>query len=231
MSVELSMLMWSGVLLLVLIVMSANAGIMAMGLPWGFSNRDVAYSYTIPAGQGNIPPIANNDSASVVTGGSVVVNVLANDSDANNHTLMVTAVTQGSSGSVTTNGTTVTYNHDGSATTSDSFTYAISDGNDGSEFTDGHISTKLYDTIAAAMCIKREQQNTKFVTFARQAGGDDFLAIILQILMMQARADLVAQVDAEEVFFGYSAFIGRPELAELLEQWHDEPVGDDIDRV
>ncbi len=99
----------------------------------GFSNRDVAYSYTIPAGQGNIPPIANNDSASVVTGGSVVVNVLANDSDANNHTLMVTAVTQGSSGSVTTNGTTVTYNHDGSATTSDSFTYAISDGNDGSD--------------------------------------------------------------------------------------------------
>lgn len=42
MSVELSMLMWSGVLLLVLIVMSANAGIMSMGLPWGFSNRDEA---------------------------------------------------------------------------------------------------------------------------------------------------------------------------------------------
>jgi uncharacterized MAPEG superfamily protein len=36
------MLMWSGVLLLVLIVMSANAGIMSMGLPWGFSNRDEA---------------------------------------------------------------------------------------------------------------------------------------------------------------------------------------------
>lgn len=44
MSVELSMLMWSGVLLLVLIVMSANAGIMAMGMPWGFSNRDEAAS-------------------------------------------------------------------------------------------------------------------------------------------------------------------------------------------
>ena len=99
----------------------------------GFSNRDVAYSYTIPAGQGNIPPVANNDSASVTTGGSVVVNVLANDSDANNHTLMVTAVTQGSRGSVTTDGTTVTYNHNGSATTSDSFTYTISDGNGGSD--------------------------------------------------------------------------------------------------
>ncbi len=99
----------------------------------GFSNRDVAYSYTIPAGQGNIPPVANNDSASVTTGGSVVVNVLDNDSDANNHTLMITAVSQGSSGSVTTNGTTVTYNHNGSATTTDSFTYTISDGNGGSD--------------------------------------------------------------------------------------------------
>lgn len=40
MSVELSMLMWSGALLLVLIILSANANILAMGLPWGFSNRD-----------------------------------------------------------------------------------------------------------------------------------------------------------------------------------------------
>lgn len=42
MSVELSMLMWSGALLLVLIILSANANIMAMGMTWGFSNRDEA---------------------------------------------------------------------------------------------------------------------------------------------------------------------------------------------
>ena len=42
MSVELSMLMWSGVLLLVLILMSSSAGTMAMGLPWGLGNRDEA---------------------------------------------------------------------------------------------------------------------------------------------------------------------------------------------
>ncbi len=42
MSVELSMLMWSGVLLLVLVMTTANAGIMSMGLPWGFGNRDEA---------------------------------------------------------------------------------------------------------------------------------------------------------------------------------------------
>jgi hypothetical protein len=99
----------------------------------GFSNLDVAYSYVVPGGQGNIPPVANNDSASVTNGGAVVIDVLNNDSDANNHTLMVTAVSQGSSGSVTTNGTTVTYTHNGSAATTDSFTYIISDGNGGSD--------------------------------------------------------------------------------------------------
>ena len=99
----------------------------------GFSNLDVAYSYVIPGSQGNIPPIANNDSASVANGGSVQINVLNNDSDANNHNLLITAVTQGSSGAVTTNGSSVIYNHNGSATTTDSFTYTISDGNGGSD--------------------------------------------------------------------------------------------------
>ncbi len=99
----------------------------------GYSNLDIAYSYTIQGNQGNIPPTANNDNASVPTGGSVQINVLANDSDANQDSLQVTAVTQGSSGSVTHNGSTVTYNHNGSATTSDSFTYTISDGNGGSD--------------------------------------------------------------------------------------------------
>ncbi len=40
MSVELSMLMWSGVLLLVLIVTSVIANLMSMGLGWGFGNHD-----------------------------------------------------------------------------------------------------------------------------------------------------------------------------------------------
>ena len=41
MSVELSMLMWSGVLLLVLILASAGATDRVMGFAWGVSNRDV----------------------------------------------------------------------------------------------------------------------------------------------------------------------------------------------
>lgn len=40
MSVELSMLMWSGVLLLLLVMTAANASLMSMGMPWAFGNRD-----------------------------------------------------------------------------------------------------------------------------------------------------------------------------------------------
>ena len=40
MTIELTMLAWSTVLLIVLILTSANANVMAMGMEWGFGNRD-----------------------------------------------------------------------------------------------------------------------------------------------------------------------------------------------
>lgn len=42
MTVELSALVWSGVLLFALILISAAANVKAMGQPWGISNRDDA---------------------------------------------------------------------------------------------------------------------------------------------------------------------------------------------
>ncbi len=46
MTIELTMLAWSSVLLIVLIVISANANVMAMGTAWGFGNRDVPANVT-----------------------------------------------------------------------------------------------------------------------------------------------------------------------------------------
>ena len=81
----------------------------------------------------NDPPVAQNDAATVLEGGSVVVSVLVNDSDPDQGSLSVIAVTQGANGSVTSAGSTVTYNHNGSETTSDSFSYTVSDGKGGSD--------------------------------------------------------------------------------------------------
>jgi|GEM_PF-2978208 len=73
------------------------------------------------------PPVASPDTVNNVSG-PVTIAVLANDSDADGDTLTITGVTQGLSGSVTTNGTIATYTPGASFTTSDAFTYTISDG-------------------------------------------------------------------------------------------------------
>lgn len=81
----------------------------------------------------NRPPVAVDDTATAVNGFPVTINVLANDSDPDGDTLTVTAVTQGSNGSVTNNGDgTVTYDpvcFQGM----DTFTYTIDDGNGGTD--------------------------------------------------------------------------------------------------
>ncbi|MEK0343540.1 MAG: LamG-like jellyroll fold domain-containing protein, partial [Nitrosopumilus sp.] len=76
------------------------------------------------------PPVANNDSDSVEQGGSVTTDVAANDTDKNNNINLASIIitSEPTSGSVVVNSDgTVTYTHDYSDTTSDSYSYTISD--------------------------------------------------------------------------------------------------------
>lgn len=79
----------------------------------------------------NDPPVANNDSASVVEGGSVNVSVLSNDSDIEGSIdpTSVVIVSQPTNGTVGVNTQTgvVNYLHNGGPSTSDSFTYTYKD--------------------------------------------------------------------------------------------------------
>ena len=79
----------------------------------------------------NDPPVANNDTASVVEGGSVNVSVLSNDSDieGNIDPASVVIVSQPANGTVGVNAQTgvVNYVHNGGPSTSDSFTYTYKD--------------------------------------------------------------------------------------------------------
>lgn len=89
----------------------------------------------------NDAPIALPDSYSVNEGGTLTVNaasgVLANDTDAEGNGLNAVEITSVTHGTLTLNANgSFTYVHDGTETTSDSFTYLANDGSD-----DGNIVT------------------------------------------------------------------------------------------
>jgi hypothetical protein len=110
----------------------------------GFSGTD-SFTYTITDGNGgfdtatvtitvdpvNDAPVAGDDVAATDEDTPVTVDVLANDSDPEGDPLSVDSVTQGSNGSVSTNGSTVVYTPNPGFSGTDTFTYTISDGNGG----------------------------------------------------------------------------------------------------
>ena len=76
----------------------------------------------------NDVPIAQSDTASTLEDTPVTIPVLNNDSDVDGDLLTVNSITQGTNGTVATNGTTITYTPKLNFNGTDSFTYTISDG-------------------------------------------------------------------------------------------------------
>ena len=112
------------------------------------ANGSDSFTYTASDGNGgsdtatvaitinavNDAPDAINDTAATNEDVAVTISVLANDSDPENNSLAITAVTQGVNGAVSINGNgTVTYTPSLNFNGSDSFSYTISDGNGGSD--------------------------------------------------------------------------------------------------
>ena len=113
----------------------------------GSSTTD-SFTYTVSDGNGgtdtatvtitvngvNDPPVAVNDSGITKKDTSVIIDVLSNDSDLDfGDILTVDSVTQGTKGSVSNNGSHVTYTPATGFNGTDSFTYTVSDGNGGAD--------------------------------------------------------------------------------------------------
>ena len=111
---------------------TGSVGILAHEYDVSFGDVNV-----VPIGGGEPPanqaPIANDDVAIVAPGNAVDIDVLSNDSDSDG-TLVpdsLNIVAQPNNGNLSFDGNgIVSYTHDGSATTSDSFIYTVDD-NDG----------------------------------------------------------------------------------------------------
>lgn len=125
----------------------ANAG-------WGATDdNDYLGSYGTVATclntPGNFPPEAGNDTATLTGDSEVAINVMANDSDADNDTLTIVSFTQGSNGQVTTQGNSLVYTPEDGFTGEDSFTYTISDGK-GGEST-GTVTVQVNQDVTQCM--------------------------------------------------------------------------------
>ena len=85
-----------------------------------------------PAPAGNTAPVASNDSASTALNTPVTINVLANDSDADNDALTVASVSTGgtTNGVVNNNTSNVTYSPNTNICGTASFQYQATDGTD-----------------------------------------------------------------------------------------------------
>ncbi len=87
---------------------------------------------SVNVGAVNDAPVANPDSATVAEGATAIINVLGNDTDADNDVLdpsSIDFVNQPAHGTVITNPDgSVTYFSNGDEVTTDSFTYTMNDG-------------------------------------------------------------------------------------------------------
>jgi len=79
----------------------------------------------------NDTPVAVDDTVTVNEDSTVLIDVLANDTDADGDTLSITGFTQGTNGTVTQEGDSLRYTPNPNFYGSDSFMYEISDGNGG----------------------------------------------------------------------------------------------------
>jgi hypothetical protein len=76
-------------------------------------------------------PTANDDTGSVGEDGTLLMSVLANDTDVDGDAVSISSFTQGSNGTVTQEGDQLRYTPDADFFGTDSFTYTVSDGNGG----------------------------------------------------------------------------------------------------
>ena len=79
----------------------------------------------------NVAPKAVADSATVVTGSSVTINAIANDTDANGDALTIESVVEPTHGSVSLVSNKVVYTADANYVAVDNFTYVVVDGKGG----------------------------------------------------------------------------------------------------
>ena len=144
----------------------------------GFAVEPGEFTFELPPA--NNPPVAMDDMSTTVQGQSVVINVLGNDEDADGENLTVSAVTQGSDGTVAigVNAGSVTYTPNAGFSGTDDFTYTVTDGTD----TDS-------GTVTVTVMAPPPPANNAPVATDDEADTDEDMAVEIDVLANDTDAD------------------------------------------
>ena len=136
------------------------------------------------------PPVAVDDSATTNEDTLVTISVLSNDTDADEDTLSISSVTQGSNGAVAIVGTDVTYTPNSGFSGSDSFTYTVSDGDAGTVDDVGTVNVTVNTPSSADLAVfavneivpcglGEESAVCTFVVSVTNIGPDDATDVVI----------------------------------------------------
>ncbi|MCG7877809.1 MAG: Ig-like domain-containing protein, partial [Candidatus Thiodiazotropha endolucinida] len=166
----------------------------------GNGGTDTA-TVTVTVGAVNDAPVAVDDSIGTDEDVPVTVNVLPNDSDPDGDTLTVTAVTQGTNGTVTidpVSGNPI-YTPDADFNGTDTFTYTIDDGNGGTDTATVTVTVGAVNDAPVAVddaIDTDEDGDVSSATLTITIGG-------YQSIDGSALADILRGTAADEYLSGY----------------------------
>ena len=128
----------------------------------------------------NDPPVANPDAATVAAGGTVAVNVLANDTDVEGDILSAAGSGTTAAGGTFVCGTPAcSYTAAPGASGTDTFTYTLSDGNGGTATGTVTISIENAAPVADDIAVSTDEDVSVEVTLtASDANGDALVFVV-----------------------------------------------------
>jgi hypothetical protein len=130
-------------------------------LLWSHNEAVITKGQNILFTRTNHPPLAAADSVDALENTPLVIKVLANDTDPDGNTLVVTAVTQATNGTTSNTATNLTYRPKPNFRGTDSFVYSVSDGQDG--FATNSVSVTVWPFGIVSM--SKRDDSTVLVQF------------------------------------------------------------------
>ena len=181
----------------------------------GATNSSSVGQVNVDVGSVNDVPVAVDDTISTTENSSVVIDVIANDTDLDEDSLTVSSISQPRNGTVTIadNERSVVYVPDAQFSGADSFTYQVVDGNGGSA--DATVTVQVTDTngepIAGDDIASTAQDNAVTISVLGNDSDPDGDALTLSIVTNATNGLAVVQ-GAAIVYTPEAGFDGNDAL-------------------